>query len=98
MAAAVAAKQLRPANRDILSGISGLCRNAVRGEQGDVIALIPAEGVRSVRDSVEGFVETVRPFAQAGFAEVALAQVGGDTRQPFLAWAEKSLIPARHDL
>ncbi|MBS2546778.1 hypothetical protein KGQ19_07845 [Catenulispora sp. NL8] len=51
-----------------------------------------------MRDSVEGFVEAVRPFAQAGFAEVALAQVGGDTRQPFLAWAEKSLIPAHHDL
>jgi G6PDH family F420-dependent oxidoreductase len=49
-------------------------------------------------DTVEDFVEAVRPFAEAGFTEVALVQVGGDAQQPFLDWAEKTLIPALRDL
>jgi len=49
-------------------------------------------------DSVEDFVEAVRPYAEAGFTEVALVQVGGDHQQPFLDWAEKALIPALHEL
>jgi G6PDH family F420-dependent oxidoreductase len=49
-------------------------------------------------DSVEDFVEAVRPFADAGFTEVALVQVGGDAQGPFLDWAEKALIPALREL
>ncbi|WP_370349525.1 LLM class F420-dependent oxidoreductase [Catenulispora sp. EB89] len=49
-------------------------------------------------DAVEDFVEAVRPYADAGFTEVALVQVGGDAQQPFLAWAEKTLIPALREL
>jgi hypothetical protein len=47
---------------------------------------------------VEAFVEAVKPFAEAGFTEVALVQVGGDAQKPFLEWAEKTLIPALREL
>jgi len=49
-------------------------------------------------DSVEDFVEAVRRYADAGFTEVALVQVGGDAQDPFLDWAEKALLPALREL
>ncbi|NUR30867.1 MAG: LLM class F420-dependent oxidoreductase [Catenulispora sp.] len=49
-------------------------------------------------DDVEEFVKAVRPFAEAGFTEVALVQVGGDAQAPFFDWAEKTLIPALREL
>ncbi|MGA4845296.1 LLM class F420-dependent oxidoreductase [Streptomyces sp. G5(2025)] len=49
-------------------------------------------------DNVDDFVEAVRPFAEAGFTEIALVQVGGDHQRPFIEWAEKSLLPALRDL
>jgi G6PDH family F420-dependent oxidoreductase len=49
-------------------------------------------------DSVGDFVEAVRPYAEAGFTEVALVQVGGDAQKPFLDWAEKTLLPALREL
>jgi G6PDH family F420-dependent oxidoreductase len=49
-------------------------------------------------DNVEDFVEAVKPFAEAGFTEVALVQVGGDAQKPFLDWAETTLIPALREL
>ncbi|WP_225847184.1 LLM class F420-dependent oxidoreductase [Streptomyces sp. HPF1205] len=48
-------------------------------------------------DDVGAFVEAVRPFAEAGFDEVALVQIGGDHQEPFLDWAEKALLPALRD-
>ncbi|MEV5607529.1 LLM class F420-dependent oxidoreductase [Streptomyces sp. NPDC052225] len=48
-------------------------------------------------DDVDAFVEAVRPFADAGFTEVALVQIGGDQQEPFLAWSEKKLLPALRD-
>ncbi|MFG3226036.1 LLM class F420-dependent oxidoreductase [Kitasatospora sp. NPDC048194] len=45
-------------------------------------------------DRVEDFVEAVRPFVDAGFDEVALVQVGGDSQPAFLEWAERTLLPA----
>nr|WP_281416696.1 hypothetical protein [Actinocrinis puniceicyclus] len=33
-----------------------------------------------------------------GFTEVALVQVGGRHRQPFLDWVEKKLLPALREL
>ncbi|MEU3574729.1 LLM class F420-dependent oxidoreductase [Kitasatospora sp. NPDC036755] len=45
-------------------------------------------------DRVEDFVEAVRPFVDAGFDEVALIQVGGDSQPAFLRWAEETLLPA----
>ncbi|MFH8606967.1 LLM class F420-dependent oxidoreductase [Streptomyces sp. NPDC018029] len=49
-------------------------------------------------DSVDDFVEAVRPFVDAGFTEVALVQVGGDQQRPFIEWAEKKLLPALREL
>ncbi|WP_093801119.1 LLM class F420-dependent oxidoreductase [Streptomyces sp. Wb2n-11] len=47
---------------------------------------------------VETFVEAVRPYAEAGFTEIALVQVGGDHQRPFIEWAEKELLPALREL
>ncbi|MFJ6213457.1 LLM class F420-dependent oxidoreductase [Streptomyces sp. NPDC092296] len=58
----------------------------------DVAASIPCG------DDVEAFVEAVRPYAEAGFSEIALVQIGGDAQYPFLDWAEKSLLPALREL
>jgi hypothetical protein len=48
-------------------------------------------------DDVAAFVEAVRPYADAGFDEIALVQIGGDQQEPFLRWAEKTLLPALRD-
>lgn len=48
-------------------------------------------------DDVDAFVEAVRAYAEAGFTEVALVQIGGDRQEIFLGWAEEKLLPAlRH--
>ncbi|MGW4379795.1 LLM class F420-dependent oxidoreductase [Kitasatospora sp. NPDC004531] len=49
-------------------------------------------------DRTEDFVAAVRPFAEAGFDEVALIQVGGDSQPAFLDWAEHELLPALREL
>jgi len=43
---------------------------------------------------VAAHVESVRPFVDAGFTHVALAQVGGDTQPGFLQFAARELLPA----
>lgn len=45
-------------------------------------------------DRVEDFVDAVRPYAEAGFGEVALIQIGGDSQPAFLEWAGGTLLPA----
>jgi G6PDH family F420-dependent oxidoreductase len=54
----------------------------------DVAASIPCG------PDVSAQVEAVRPFVDAGFSHVALAQVGGDTQPDFLRFAERELLPA----
>ncbi|MGW6057440.1 LLM class F420-dependent oxidoreductase [Streptomyces sp. NPDC055189] len=49
-------------------------------------------------DDVDAFVEAVRPYADAGFTEIALVQVGGEHQRPFIDWAEKKLLPALREL
>jgi G6PDH family F420-dependent oxidoreductase len=49
-------------------------------------------------DDVEQFVQAVRKFAEAGFTEVALVQVGGRHQRPFLEWAQQKLLPALREL
>ncbi|MGW6419978.1 LLM class F420-dependent oxidoreductase [Streptomyces sp. NPDC055055] len=49
-------------------------------------------------DDVGAVVDAVRPFAEAGFTDVALVQIGGDSQLPFLRWAETRLLPALRDL
>jgi G6PDH family F420-dependent oxidoreductase len=47
---------------------------------------------------VDEHVEAIKAFVDAGFDEVALVQIGADTQEPFLAWAEKELLPALRSL
>jgi hypothetical protein len=46
---------------------------------------------------VEEHVEKIRPFLDAGFAEVALVQIG-EYHQPFMRWAHDELQPAFRSL
>ena len=48
-------------------------------------------------DDPEDFVEAVRPYAEAGFGEIALVQIGGESQPAYLDWAEKTLLPALRD-
>ncbi|WP_431031887.1 LLM class F420-dependent oxidoreductase [Streptomyces sp. P6-2-1] len=54
----------------------------------DVAAAIPCG------DDVDAFAEAVRAYADAGFDEIALIQVGGAHQEPFLRWARERLLPA----
>jgi G6PDH family F420-dependent oxidoreductase len=54
----------------------------------DVSASIPCG------PDVAAQVEAIRPFVDAGFSHVALAQIGGDTQPEFLRFAERELLPA----
>ncbi|MCZ9347882.1 LLM class F420-dependent oxidoreductase [Streptomyces sp. TRM76130] len=45
-------------------------------------------------DDPDAFVEAVRPYAEAGFTEIALVQIGGESQPAFLDWSEKTLLPA----
>ncbi|RSS65368.1 TIGR03557 family F420-dependent LLM class oxidoreductase [Streptomyces sp. WAC06614] len=49
-------------------------------------------------DDVDAVVAAVRAYADAGFTEVALVQIGGDHQVPFLEWAEAKLLPALREL
>src|SRR5690606_32570598 len=54
----------------------------------DVASTIPCG------DDPDDFVEAVRPYAEAGFTEIALVQVGGESQPAYLDWAEKTPLPA----
>lgn len=49
-------------------------------------------------DDPEAVVEAARGFVDAGFTEVALVQIGGNTQHDFLEWAEDKLLPQLHAL
>jgi G6PDH family F420-dependent oxidoreductase len=49
-------------------------------------------------DDVDAFAEAVREFADAGFTEIALVQIGGTHQRAFLDWAEKRLVPRLQQL
>ncbi|GGU98361.1 LLM class F420-dependent oxidoreductase [Streptomyces litmocidini] len=49
-------------------------------------------------DDVDAVVEAARAYAEAGFTDLALVQIGGDHQLPFLRWAESTLLPALRDL
>lgn len=42
---------------------------------------------------VDGVVQAVQQYVDAGFTHVALVQIGHDQQQPFFHWAEKELLP-----
>jgi G6PDH family F420-dependent oxidoreductase len=43
---------------------------------------------------LDAHVGAVQEFADAGFTDVAVVQIGGDTQPAFLDWAESDLLPA----
>ncbi len=43
---------------------------------------------------VDAHIEAVQSFVSAGFTDVAVVQIGGDTQPAFLDWADKELLPA----
>ena len=47
---------------------------------------------------VKAHVDAVREYVDAGFTDVAVVQIGGDTQPQFLDWAERELVPAVRDL
>jgi G6PDH family F420-dependent oxidoreductase len=47
---------------------------------------------------VDEHVEKIKPFLEAGFTEIALVQIGAEQQQPFIAWAERELLPALRSL
>jgi len=47
---------------------------------------------------VRTFVDGLKPFADAGFTDVALVQIGGDKQDAFFDWAPKELLPALKEL
>ncbi|MFI2205715.1 LLM class F420-dependent oxidoreductase [Streptomyces sp. NPDC020192] len=57
-------------------------------DEDDVAAAIPCG------DAPDAFVEAVRPYAEAGFGEIALVQIGGDTQPAYLDWSARTLLPA----
>ncbi len=44
------------------------------------------------------FVDAVRPYVEAGFTEVALVRIGGETRHALLDWARDRLLAALREL
>jgi G6PDH family F420-dependent oxidoreductase len=47
---------------------------------------------------VEEHVEKIRPFIDAGFTEIALVQIGAESQERFISWAERELLPALRSL
>ena len=43
---------------------------------------------------VDAHVKAVQEFVAAGFTDVAVVQIGGDTQPGFLDWAEREFLPA----
>jgi hypothetical protein len=54
----------------------------------DVTAAIPCG------PDVGAHVDAVQSFVAAGFTDVAVVQIGGDTQPAFLDWAEPEWLPA----
>jgi G6PDH family F420-dependent oxidoreductase len=47
---------------------------------------------------LDAHVAAVREYVEAGFTDVAVVQVGGDSQPEFLDWAERELVPALRGL
>jgi G6PDH family F420-dependent oxidoreductase len=45
-------------------------------------------------DDVEAVIEAAKEYADAGFTQLALVQIGGDQQRPYLEWAQSGLMPA----
>ena len=47
---------------------------------------------------VEAHVKAVRSFVDAGFTDVAVVQIGGDSQPEFLEWAVREVVPALREI
>jgi len=47
---------------------------------------------------VAAHAAAVKQFVDAGFTDVAVVQIGGETQPDFLDWAERELVPALKEL
>jgi G6PDH family F420-dependent oxidoreductase len=45
-------------------------------------------------DDVGAVIEAAKAYADAGFTQLALVQIGGDQQEPYLEWAQRELMPA----
>jgi G6PDH family F420-dependent oxidoreductase len=45
-------------------------------------------------DDVGAVIEAAQAYADAGFTQLALVQIGGDQQEPYLEWAQRDLMPA----
>src|SRR5919112_1118050 len=51
------------------------------------------EGSIPCGDDVEAVIEAAKEYAEAGFTDLALVQIGGDQQEPYLEWAQRELMP-----
>jgi hypothetical protein len=58
----------------------------------DIAALVPCG------PDTGQYVKAVREYAQAGFAQVALVQVGAERQHDFIDWSARDLLPALREL
>jgi G6PDH family F420-dependent oxidoreductase len=75
-----------------LPGTSGFAGATQFVTEKDVAESIPCG------PDVDAHVEAVRAFVDAGFTDVAVVQIGGETQPDFLDWAERELVPALREL
>ncbi|MDQ1662126.1 MAG: hypothetical protein QOJ68_2106 [Blastococcus sp.] len=52
-----------------------------------------AEGI-PCGDDVDAVLTAAKAYADAGFTQLALVQIGGDQQAPFIEWAQQTLMPA----
>jgi G6PDH family F420-dependent oxidoreductase len=56
-----------------------------------------AEGI-SCGPDLDAHVQAVKAFADAGFTHVAVVQIGPETQDDFMGWAQRELVPALREL
>ena len=71
-----------------LPGTAGFDAASQFVREEDVAASIPCG------DDVEAVIEAAKAYADAGFTQLALVQIGGDQQEPYLEWAQRDLMPA----
>jgi G6PDH family F420-dependent oxidoreductase len=75
-----------------LPGPAGFAAATQYVSRDDVAASIPCG------PDLDAHVAAVEEFVRAGFTDVAVVQIGGDTQPEFLDWAEHELVPALREL
>jgi G6PDH family F420-dependent oxidoreductase len=48
-------------------------------------------------DDVDAVITAAQAWADAGFTDLAIVQIGGDAQEPFTRWAKDELLPALRD-